>query len=798
VAISDDCGNNTVANISVAEKPVPTASASAGPACTGQDLQLTGGTDIGNSFSWTGPDGFVSSEQNPLITDLSEVNEGTYTFIASLNGCDSPPSEVQVWVNDTPVIVSISALPASVCLNGSSQLNVVASTVASSPYCIPVFTGTSFCNGGDYIAQVSFAGINRSSLCDGNVSPGYSFFATPQATVVAGTSYPFNVLNGPDWSMGLKVYIDLNQDGVYDEASELLFTGTAGAGVGFNGSIAIPASALNGQTRVRFVGRFSSVPIDACTVGSSFGEVEEYLVNITGGAPNSLDYSWSPTTYLDNPNIANPTAGNALVTTDYTVTVTGPSGCVNTADVTLNVVPSLNVNLEINTDLSGSQTTWEITDATSNAILCSGGPYIDNFQLNAVEVCCLPEGCYILRVFDSGGDGMVNGFNGGYQLRFEQPDNRRIIDNQQNGAFGSVSQITGNAYSFCMPIGDVEPIYTSCDKYWWRTGEFLVATPDDDVSAEWIVGAPNSAQSTTSGYEFWFYNPNGGYSFRRFRNHRTSDGFGPASAVRACHMKVNNWAVANHIPQFDLMNVRIRTVINGVNGLWGPACRFVRNEVLGLCPPTKLMDIPGNQFLSCGQFRQFGVPGQRVHSRPVAQATQYEWRFRIPAENTEIIRTSTGYFLNLNWGAAVADPLEPGKTYEVDVRAFRNGAWCVDPLNPDSAWGDICLLTIIGTPAQDGTQNLALQGEGFNLWPNPNRGDQFWINLEGIADDVQTIALDIHDLAGKRIVAREIPVTDSGMLNTVIDLNGDLANGMYMVSIIAGDLRYTERLVIAN
>jgi hypothetical protein len=32
----------------------------------------------------------------------------------------------------------------------------------------------------------------------------------------------------------------------------------------------------------------------------------------------------------------------------------------------------------------------------------------------------------------------------------------------------------------------------------------------------------------------------------------------------------------------------------------------------------------------------------------------------------------------------------------------------------------------------------------------------------------------------------------------VIDLNGDLANGVYMVSIIAGDMRYTERLIIAN
>src|SRR5690606_9957718 len=134
----------------------------------------------------------------------------------------------------------------------------------------------------------------------------------------------------------------------------------------------------------------------------------------------------------------------------------------------------------------------------------------------------------------------------------------------------------------------------------------------------------------------------------------------------------------------------------------------VRNEALAQCPPTKLMDIPGNQFLSCGQFRQFGVPGQRVHARPVGGASQYQWRFRLPAENVEVIRTSNSYFLNLNWGPGIGEPLEEGKTCEVEGRAFKNGAWCVDQLDTDSAWGERCLLTIQGSPAQQAAQH-ALQ-----------------------------------------------------------------------------------------
>jgi hypothetical protein len=55
--------------------------------------------------------------------------------------------------------------------------------------------------------------------------------------------------------------------------------------------------------------------------------------------------------------------------------------------------------------------------------------------------------------------------------------------------------------------------------------------------------------------------------------------------------------------------------------------------------------------------------------------------------------------------------------------------------------------------------------------------------------------VEITDLFGKRVSSRTIVVAD-GFLNTVIDLNGGVAAGMYMVSIAAGERTYTERLVI--
>ena len=81
------------------------------------------------------------------------------------------------------------------------------------------------------------------------------------------------------------------------------------------------------------------------------------------------------------------------------------------------------------------------------------------------------------------------------------------------------------------------------------------------------------------------------------------------------------------------------------------------------------------------------------------------------------------------------------------------------------------------------------------MYPNPNRGDQLFINLTNVGADVNTASVDIHDLTGKRLSARTIAIQD-GIMNTTLQLNGDLAGGVYLVNITAGAKTHTERLVI--
>jgi hypothetical protein len=440
-----------------------------------------------------------------------------------------------------------------------------------------------------------------------------------------------------------------------------------------------------------------------------------------------------------------------------------------------------NLTLEFTVGANGTLPNWELRAVGSNVVVQSG----TGFPLPPGTVfpvtTCLPDGHYYLVVSGAMGTG------GGYVLRTSGNPGTRIVDNTANYVSGAVSQVATND-GVQIPIGPNSLIYTSCDKYYWKTGEYIVANEDVQVSAQYGI------TMTTSGYEFWIYNPNGGYSFRKLRSHSDPDGFAPANALRACHMKINNWAVANHVPQNVLMNVRIRARVAGVNKAWGPACRFIRNDALAACPPTKLMDIPGNQFLSCGQTRAFNaLTANRVHARPVTGATQYQFRFSLPGEGGTIVtRGNTTYYINLGWSAAQAPILQNGVTYDVDVRAMVNGVWCV--------WGDICKLTICNAPPcgggmEGGNESMLTEGASVLMWPNPNRGDQVLLSIDQLDATTETITVDVLDMTGKRLVARTL-AAQQGVVTATLELGGELAAGLYMVNITAGDKLFTERLVI--
>ncbi|MCB0769954.1 MAG: proprotein convertase P-domain-containing protein, partial [Flavobacteriales bacterium] len=247
-----------------------------------------------------------------------------------------------------------------------------------------------------------------------------------------------------------------------------------------------------------------------------------------------------------------------------------------------------NIVVELLTpDGSSEQASFEIYYEGTPTLACRGGvpAFPTGITTPIVTGCCLPQGCFKLYVYDSAGDGFASG--GGYEVREQGANGRRIIDNNGNFSSGSESTIN-NSQSFCLPIGDIDLINHGCDKLDWVNYQYLVCHADANVTAEWQVGNQNN-----DGYNFWIFDPNGSYSFRRFRTHATSDGFSPASATRAAHLRINGWSdtpLTPHIPANQLMNVRVRGVYNWNFTPWGPTCTMMIDPARAACPLVWLQD----------------------------------------------------------------------------------------------------------------------------------------------------------------------------------------------------------------
>jgi gliding motility-associated-like protein len=80
---------------------IPEASATQ-PVCQSDTLMLSASSVDGASYNWTGPNGFSSAEQNPAIENIALIQSGEYTVSATLNGCTSDASFVNVSVLPLP------------------------------------------------------------------------------------------------------------------------------------------------------------------------------------------------------------------------------------------------------------------------------------------------------------------------------------------------------------------------------------------------------------------------------------------------------------------------------------------------------------------------------------------------------------------------------------------------------------------------------------------------------------------------------------------------------------------------
>lgn len=87
--------------IKVDDNPDPAATSN-NPACEGENLSLSASGDAGATFNWTGPNGFTSTSQYPVINNVTVVNNGDYIVtLTTALGCTNKDTTT-VDVNAAP------------------------------------------------------------------------------------------------------------------------------------------------------------------------------------------------------------------------------------------------------------------------------------------------------------------------------------------------------------------------------------------------------------------------------------------------------------------------------------------------------------------------------------------------------------------------------------------------------------------------------------------------------------------------------------------------------------------------
>lgn len=171
---------------------------------------------------------------------------------------------------------------------------VYAAPIAAS--CTPVTLN--YCCGFG-ITNVLFGTINNSSN-DG--AGGYGDFTTISTTVLEGQSYTLTLQTSAASTQNYAAWIDFNNDGVFDDVTERVFT--VSSQLNTSGNIVIPTGAvLNTDLRLRISSDFDLSAAPTPCGDPDRGQVEDYTVVIISNSNPPIAGFTTPDTLVCNGNV---------------------------------------------------------------------------------------------------------------------------------------------------------------------------------------------------------------------------------------------------------------------------------------------------------------------------------------------------------------------------------------------------------------------------------------------------------------------------------------------------------------
>ncbi len=399
VTVSNSYGCTATTTTNVVINNLPNATASSNSAiCSGQTLNLY--ANGGSTYQWSGPNGFNSTQQNPVIPNATTNASGTY-YVTVSNGTCSSTTSINVTVNQTPNVTVSSNSP--LCTGNTLQLSASATGTNTYQWSGPNGFSSNQQNPSIPNAQTSNQGMYYVTVTSSN---GCSAVASTQVFINTSFNSTINPV-GPQCSNGAPITLTAatpggtwSGNGITDPTAGIFNPSVAGVGT-HTITYTISGSCGSSST-INITVHQSPTAIAQSNAPICEGQTLQLSANTLPG----VSYNWSgPNGYFSN--LQNPAINNTNINNSglYTLTITDNNQCTAISSVNVIIHPSPNVVITANNPVCKGST-LNISATGGYASYQWVGP--NNFQssqstINIPNVNISQSGTYTVTVTNSNG-----------------------------------------------------------------------------------------------------------------------------------------------------------------------------------------------------------------------------------------------------------------------------------------------------------------------------------------------------------------------------------------------------------
>ena len=349
-----------------------------GPYCVGETVTLFVTTQGGATYSWTGPNNFTSTSQNPTLPNCTLDMAGTYTCVTTVNGqTTTGTTEVVIYAQPTANFDATT-----VCIGYPTEFTSTSTTDPSGQtiegYVWDFGDGQTgnganvshtYAQNGEY--QVTLFVQTGNGTCTDEITKTVTVFAPPIVTV---TAQPNVVIYGGTATLTAVPNPQGNYNYHWEPANmvtnpnaQTTQTVPLQATQTYTVTVTDPAGGCVSTEQVVVSMEGSNLTASASADQPEICEGSSTTLHaLPAGGTGNYTYSWTPANTLSSPTIANPTATPPLGSTTYICHI---SDGITEQDATVTIIVHPN----------------EETDLT--ATICENGSYpFFGQQLNAPGV----------------------------------------------------------------------------------------------------------------------------------------------------------------------------------------------------------------------------------------------------------------------------------------------------------------------------------------------------------------------------------------------------------------------------